>query len=348
MLGTGSHADQLRELFQKAYLEHDDLSAATRYLANALFGNSGLVIIDGDDADLKSLFRPQVQRELLDGTCFEKVTESNKKLEDRYKIQVNPREINLFYILDGLRERILTDGDNYIVQNTALSFEREAILKELQDHPERFSPNALMRPLYQECILPNLCYVGGGGELAYWMQMKSYFETVKVSFPILLLRNSVLLTTGKQKRKLDRLNTDIKELFMPQQELVNDKVRSVSEIQIDFTSEKQDLNAMFDHFKELAQKTDKSFLGAVLAHERRQLKGLEKLEIRMLKAQRRKHSELTRRITELQDQLFPKGSLQERQANFADFFEDHGAAVIDLLKKSLDPLKLEFDLIQLD
>ena len=59
-----------------------------------------------------------------------------------------------------------------------------------------------MRPLYQEVILPNLCYIGGGGELAYWFQLKHYFDKVEVPFPILLLRNSVLIQSEKQYKKL--------------------------------------------------------------------------------------------------------------------------------------------------
>src|SRR5690606_802686 len=110
-----------------------------------------------------------------------------------YNIQVNPREINLFYLDTKLRERIIEVEGKYVVNDTNISWSKEELLKEVKEHPQRFSPNVMLRPLYQEVILPNLCYIGGGGEIAYWLELKSYFEAVKVPFPILLLRNSALL-----------------------------------------------------------------------------------------------------------------------------------------------------------
>src|SRR5690606_26310679 len=114
---------------------------------------------------------------------------------DNYGIQVNPREINYFYLLDGVRERIVEQNGRFYVNDTKIEFSREEILKELENYPERFSPNVITRPLYQEVVLPNLCYIGGGGELAYWLQLKAMFAEMKVPFPILLLRNSALVIT---------------------------------------------------------------------------------------------------------------------------------------------------------
>ena len=64
------------------------------------------------------------------------------------------------------------------------------LINQIETNPELFSPNVLMRPLYQEKILPNVCYLGGPNELKYWMQLKLYFENSNVQFPILKLRTS--------------------------------------------------------------------------------------------------------------------------------------------------------------
>ena len=346
-LGPGTNAERLKELFRSSYLEHENLSRATRYLANELFGSEGLVIVDGDDRDLKALFSPKISSELLDQSCFSCVGETSEKLEREYHVQVNPREINLFYITDQLRERIIYDQGLYKVNQTPLEFSQEEILKELADHPERFSPNALMRPLYQEVILPNLSYTGGGGELAYWMQLKDYFKAVEVPFPILHLRNSALLVTEKEYGKMERLDIDPTEMFLPQNELIELKVREISELEIDFSSERKSLREMFGSMKKIAEKTDKSFIGAVLAQEKKQLNGLDRLEKRLLKAQKRKYRDRVERIKSLQDKLFPNQSLQERHANFSEFYEAIGKELIPIILQRLDPLKLEFDLILL-
>ena len=214
LLPKTDNANYLKELFTKGYLEHNTLVEATRYIANDLFKEYGLVIVDGDDRQLKQLFAPFVKDELLHQTSYKKVSQTIDALQTNYSIQVNPREINLFYLDDGLRERIIKEESQYKVNNTDLSFSEQELLTILKEHPERFSPNALLRPLYQEVILPNICYIGGGGELAYWFELKSYFETVKVPYPVLLLRNSVLLCSVKQHTKLEKLNLSTAELFL--------------------------------------------------------------------------------------------------------------------------------------
>ncbi|WP_396138802.1 bacillithiol biosynthesis cysteine-adding enzyme BshC, partial [Flavobacterium sp.] len=226
-IGTGNNANFLLDLFKKSYLEHQNLAEATRFLANELFKNEGLVIIDGDSIELKKLFVPYVKRELVEQTSYQKVTETLPKLSD-YTIQVNPREINLFYLQDQLRERIIFENGNYKINNTSLVFSESEIITELEKNPENFSPNVILRPLYQEAILPNLCYIGGGGEIAYWLELQSNFEANNVTFPMLLVRNSVLLATEKQVMKLDKLGLSWNEIFMSQELLSNKKAKEFS------------------------------------------------------------------------------------------------------------------------
>ena len=149
---------------------------------------------------------------MLQQTSYNKVSETIEQLKP-YTIQVNPREINLFYIQDNLRERIVFENGNYKINNTTLSFSESEILTELENNPKNFSPNVILRPLYQEVILPNLCYIGGGGEIAYWLELKSMFEVNNIAFPVLLVRNSVLIATEKQVSKLDKLQVNWNEIF---------------------------------------------------------------------------------------------------------------------------------------
>ncbi|GGD25341.1 bacillithiol biosynthesis cysteine-adding enzyme BshC [Flavobacterium orientale] len=345
-IGHGDNAKSLKELFKKAYIEHATLAYATRYLANELFKNEGLVVIDADDTDLKKSFIPFIKNELLQQTAFAKVNETTPLLES-YSVQVNPREINLFYIEDNLRERIVFENGKYSVLNTKLTFSEQEILKEVENHPEKFSPNVLLRPLYQEVILPNLCYIGGGGELAYWLELKSFFESQQVTFPIVLLRNSVLLATEKQASKADKLQLTWRDLFLNQQELLNQKTKLLSDFTIDFSTQKEALKKQFEELHKLAQATDKSFLGAVKAQETKQIKGLENLEKRLLKAEKRVHQEQLNRIISLQNELFPNQSLQERKVNFSEFYVEFGVELIEKLLNELKPLEKEFKVVVL-
>ncbi len=343
-LGAGKNAETIKKLFQESYLNHSNLADATRFLANELFGEYGLVILDADNQDLKRTFIPYIKEELTQQTSHKKVLETIEKL-DHYNIQVNPREINLFYVEDNLRERILFENGKYSVNNTKIEFSVDEILSLLENNPEKFSPNVIMRPLYQEVILPNLCYIGGGGEIAYWLELKSFFDAVNVTFPMLLLRNSVLLATEKQAKKADKLSLSWSDLFSNQTNLVNEKIKLLDDFSIDLSIQKDVLKNQFHNLHSLAQKTDKSFLGAVKAQEAKQIKGLENLEKRLLKAQKKKHSEELERITDLQNELFPNKSLQERQVNFSEFYIENGVRFIPQLFNQLKPLESNFNII---
>jgi len=344
-IGQFGKAETLKKLFQQAYLEHDTLTKATRFLANALFGEQGLVIVDGDDVQLKKLLVPYVKKDIFEQVPFAKVSESIAgltKISSDYIIQVNPREINYFYLKDNVRERIVERNGKYHVINTHIYFSPEALKEELENHPERFSPNVVARPLYQEVILPNLCYIGGGGELAYWLELKSYFDALGVTFPMLMLRNSALVITEKQFQKVEKLGLKVSHLFLKQHSLINKKIRDISNIDIDFSPQKKLLEEQFKHLYELAEQTDKSFLGAVKAQEVKQKKGLDALEKRLLKAQKRKLKDHVVRLTELQNELFPNKSLQERQWNFSELYLEMGDNFISLLLETLDPFSEEF------
>lgn len=348
-LGSSENAEKLKELFRDAYLEHDTLTDATRYLANELFGEYGLVVLDGDDVGLKKLLVPYAQKDIFDNISYEKVSGTVSKIEemsDNYGIQVNPREINYFYLKAGLRERIIEQDGTYFIDNTELRFSEDELLAELKERPGRFSPNVIARPLYQEVVLPNLCYIGGGGEIAYWLELKSMFEAMEVPFPVLLLRNSALVISEKQSKKLQKLNLSVADLFLKQSSFINKKIREISNIDIDFSSQKRYLEEQFEALYDLAEQTDKSFLGAVKAQEVKQKKGLDNLEKRLLRAQKRKLEDEVRRMTEIQNALFPNQSLQERNLNFSELYLELGDDLIPMLMEALEPLKLEFTIIQ--
>ncbi len=346
--GLGKHADTLKKWFKDAYVKHNNLAEATCYLANKLFGNYGLVILNSDCKSLKEVFVPNIEKEIVEQTAFNTVTATNKIINSlNLKVQVNPREVNFFYMTNGIRERIMYNKGVFKVNNTPISWSKDGIKKEIVNHPDRFSPNVIMRPLYQEVILPNLCYIGGSGEIIYWLQLKSNFDAHKVTFPMVLLRNSVLFKTKKQSNKQQKLTITNADLFLNRNTFINKKVRQISNINIDFSEQTRHLETQFKTLHKLAEETDKSFLSAVKAQEVKQIKGLKHLEKRLLKAQKRKLSNQIARCTNLQEQLFPNQGLQERHLNFSELYLEYGEKLIPALIKALQPLKSELIILTL-
>ena len=341
-IGDSEQAKVLKSMFYKAYVAQPNLAAATRYLVNELFGSYGLLIVDGDDESLKRQFAPFMAKELQTQFAKKSVEKTNAFLEKKYRLQVNPREINLFYMENDLRERIVFDKGNYRVLQTKKQFTEAAILKELVQNPKNFSPNVILRPLYQEVVLPNLCYVGGGGELAYWLQLKQLFHVAKVSFPVLFLRNSALLMSQKESQKQKKLKISSRELFLDEATLVTNKIKELSALSLDFSLQKKNLKAQFSELRKLAVQTDKSFEGALNAQEKKQWKGLLNLEKKLLRAEKKKHQEHAQRIKRLKESLFPRNGLQERNVNFSEFYLCYGKEFIPKLFEALSPWEQKF------
>ena len=326
-----NNANELRQLFENAYLKHSNLAAATRYLVHQLFKDSGVIIVDGDDKKLKTLFAPIAKRELIEQFSSEMVSEQSEKLAQNYKIQVNPREINLFYLVDGLRERIVKENRSYSVNDTSITFTEDEILLELRDFPERFSPNVILRPVYQEAILPNLAYIGGGGELAYWFQLKTAFDAVSIPLPVLILRNSVAWLNSKQSKLLAQLEISNKQFFLKKEVLLKEWVKQNSSIDLELKAHKVKSEEFFSSLRSLAGELDASLNDHVAAIATKQSNALAKLSEKMIRAERRKSGEAKNKIDFLKDNLFPNNGLQERTLNFSEIYLLHGKEMINIL-----------------
>src|SRR6185503_14378299 len=163
--------EEVLNLMKECYKEGDTIEHSTFKMVNALFGEYGLVVLLPDNPELKRQMAPIFTDDLLQQKASDIVEKTAARLENAgYKVQANPREINLFYLKDNIRERIVKQGTRYKVQGTNVAFTEDELLSELKEHPDRFSPNVILRGLYQETILPNLAFIGGGGETAYWLQ----------------------------------------------------------------------------------------------------------------------------------------------------------------------------------
>lgn len=345
-LGTSRNSQQLIEVFRQSYTKSENLAAATRVLAHQLFGDHGLVIIDGDRAALKSYMKASFKDDLLSHSIGKKVNETSERLNEQYFSQVFPRDINLFYLKDNLRERIVKKDEEWLVLNSNIRFSRESIIQELDQYPERFSPNVVLRPLYQETILPNLAYIGGGGEIAYWLQLKDMFAEQKIEFPCLVLRNSVLWIEEKWQHRLADTGLVVKEFFKPLHRLKESYLRGGMPVDPSLKEFELRLESIFEDLEAIAQLTDKSMLGAVNAQRQKQLNGLENLKKKLVRAEKRKHKVDMEKIERIYYALFPNGSLQERHDNIASIYSLHGANFIELLLKELDPLSFSFRILR--
>ncbi len=345
-LGIERHANDLAEIVETAYTKFDKLADATRYLVNALFGKYGLVIIDADDHRFKKEFASIMERDIIEQNSFKNINATNEQLSTLgVQVQVNPREINFFYLMEGLRERIVVEKDRYQVLNSKISFSQAELKEEISQHPERFSPNVVMRPLYQECILPNIAYIGGGAEIIYWLEFKSNFEYYNVDFPILILRNSGLVINKDQAAKITKMDLGIADLFKTVDAIKNDWVRKHSEHTLSLAEELRELSAIFEKIKQRAQKVDNTLAPSAEAVEARLNRAIGNLEKKLVKAEKKNYQTRLVQIEHIKHDLFSKDSLQERTENFGLFYVRWGQSFIDELIENFEPLAFKFTVL---
>lgn len=345
-LGISENGKTFSEIVDKAYTSNKSLSNATRELVNTLFGKKGLICVDADDAALKAQFAPIVYRDITEQNSFAKITASSADLENAgYKPQVNPREINFFYMDDQLRERIVQEGDEYKVMNTDISFTKETLLEEVNQHSERFSPNVVMRPVYQEVILPNLAYIGGGAEVTYWLQLKANFEFYNVPYPVLVLRNSALIIDERSARKMQILDITATGLFDTDEKLKTSWIKAHVGDSLCLDDEQRAIRAVFDQIKLNSYKIDKTLSLSAEAAKTKALKLVTNLEKKLLRAEKRKHTTSLQQIDNLKNKLFPAGVLQERVLNIAPMYVLYGDDFIEGLFNAFKPLNHKFTVV---
>ena len=318
------YGTELIRWMKEAYSKGNTLAEATRILVNRIFSDYGILIVDGDDVALKTLMKDIFREELLLNQLFESSKEKVEMLSNQYgKVQVNPREINLFY-LSETRDRIEFSNNQFQIVDKNISFTKEQILTELEKHPEKFSPNALMRPVYQENILPNLAYIGGNAEIMYWLELQDYFKHLNLKFPVLIPRNSMLFLKEKTLQKAEKLDLKISDFFENFAQLIRSKLTDNHEISALINSKEAELKASFELMKSKAEITDQSFRNLIEAEETRQLKSFDRMRKRLLRAEKIKQQEKLQRIEDLFLDFHPGKNWQERVLNFSVFYADFG------------------------
>ena len=339
---------ELTTKFRKAYNEGKSIQSATLELVNDLFGEYGLIVLIPDNAALKKLFVPVIRKELEEQFSHKIVAETLAELEKHYKVQAGGREINMFYLINDKRERIEVEAGLYEVKNLGLKFTLEEILKELDAHPERFSPNVILRGTLQETILPNIAFIGGGGELAYWLELKKVFQAINVPYPVLIVRNSFLLVENEWSKLTEKTGLPVKELFYTEHELMNRIVALHSNNSVKLNGELGKLEEFYNDIMQMATKVDNTLHDHVAALKTRSLQKLQELEKKMLRAEKRKFDTELQRIKKIKSILFPKDSLQERVENITGLYSLFGKQLLDVLLEHSLSLEQKFTILELE
>jgi bacillithiol biosynthesis cysteine-adding enzyme BshC len=339
------YGKDLVQLFKSAYTIGTSIQQATLVLVNELFKSYGLLVLIPDNANLKRPFNDIVKRELTQKFSHPIVNRTTLELGKNYKVQATGRDINLFYLVDNLRERITASKGKF--QVSSFEWTEEEMLNEVDEHPERFSANVILRGVFQEMILPNIAFIGGGGEIAYWLELKNLFQACDVPFPVLVLRNSFLLVEKSERQLIEKLRIDLTDVFKPEFVLADELVKRETNLQLSIENELAELQELYKKLQIIASDVDVSLSDHALNLQKKAEKSLNELEKKMLRAEKKKFDASLRQLKKLKNRLFPNNNLQERIDNFAPYYARYGNEWIEKICDASQTFEQQFCIIEL-
>lgn len=334
--------DVLKKSFQKNY----SIEQSTFLFVHHLFKKYGLIIFLPDNPEFKKEMLSVFEEDIFENTPSKIVHTALEKLSLQYNVQAHPREINLFYLKDNIRNRIMHINDRFVVQDTKIIFTKDELKDELKNYPERFSPNVILRGLMQEMILPNIVFIGGGGEIAYWLELKGLFHYYKVPFPLLIIRNSFLIIEKKYQQLIEKLHLIGVDLFKGEETLINEIVARHTHHRLQLDEEKFQIQQAYFSIKKLVKEIDATLEQHAEALETQTIKKLSETEKKMLRAEKRKFLDIKNQLSKVLSVLFPENNLQERTENFMLFYSKWGNDFFEMLYKNSLMLEQEFCVIE--
>jgi bacillithiol synthase len=345
-LTVNTHGEEMISLLKKCYQKEEGIEQATFRLIHELFAAYGLVVFLPDNPTFKKIMVTVFEDDLFENKPSYFVQATAEKLGKNYKVQANPRDINLFYLRDGIRNRIIKVKDHFVVHDTDIVFTKEELQGELRKYPERFSPNVILRALFQEMVLPDIAFIGGGGELAYWLELKDVFANYKVFYPMLVLRNSFMVVEKRIVDLLRKLGISSADLFSDEKTIMNFIVSRESRNRTNLEAEKHQLRKVYEELKGLTTKIDPTLRQHVDALETVAVRKLSALEKKLIRAEKRKFADQENQVKKVLYSLFPDGSLQERTENFMSFYSKYGKQFIEMIYQNSSGLEQKFCVLE--
>lgn len=349
ILGNSSNAGALVQILKDAYKPGQTINSAITKFIHSLLADYDLLVINADDVRAKESFKQVIEEEITGRKAEALVHEQQEKLKSLgLKPQAFVRPVNFFYLSKYGRNRIEFKDNQYIIVDTNIVFSQEEMINEIKNYPERFSPNVIMRPLYQEFLLPDVAFVGGGGELAYWSDRNLLFQHYNVSYPVLVRRDSMMIIDKGSQKKLEKLQISYEDLFLSNHDLKAKYISGHSENEVDLKGEMQIIQDLIKNIQEKVVPIDPTLKGFVGSETAGFIKSLEIIEGKIKKAAAQKHETELNQLTNIQQKFFPNNGLQERSESFLGYYSQYGQEFFDKIYQASDPLSFTMKIVLLD
>lgn len=347
---TEFKSDQI-ELLKDAYKSGKTFKEAFKQLIRFLFDKNGLLIFDPQQNSIKQLLKPIFKKEILDFRIHsEKLIEVSADLEELYHAQVKVRPINLFMNYDGGRFLIEPNDDKtFRLKNKRVKFTENEMLSFIENQPELFSPNVLLRPICQDYLLNSGSYIAGPGEIAYFAQAIPLYQFYEVESPIIYPRSSATLVEKNNVSILDKYKLDVRDFFFRNEEVVDKLIKNIAVITVDqlFSEAIKEEERIFNHLKNELLAIDKPISDLSEKYLLKVKSAIEEFKSKAFEAEKRKYENAVKQVNKVLIHLLPNGSLQEREFNYFYYSNKYGTEFINLLFNELTINNFEHQIIKL-
>lgn len=338
------------EMFVNDYHSGKSYKEAFSNLIFSFFDEEGLILFDPQMKEIKDLLKPIFKKEL---TNYEdhanKVVKVSADLEEVYHSQVKVKPINLFLSENNGRYSIEPDEDQFKLKGKRQKFSLIELLDEVENNPEKFSANVLLRPITQDYLLPTGFYVAGPSEISYFAQVMPLYEKFGISEPIIYPRSSVTVLEKPIKNVLEKYELNVEDIFIEEKLLNNKVLNQVADVRIEdlLKNEEHQIEKAMDDIKEklfgidptLKDLSDKTF--------QKIKQSIDILKSKAENAQERKHDVTLRQIKKASISLYPNNNLQEREINWLYFANKYGMDIIKYIFDEVAINKFEHQVIEL-
>ena len=275
--------------------------------------------------------------------------EKSAELEEHYHAQIKAKALNLFLFHKNGRYLIEPAESDFYLKNTRQRFVKDELLAMVEQTPEVFSPNVVLRSICQDTLLPTVAYVGGPAEVAYFAQLKPVYEYYNVAMPIIYPRASVTVLEDKVNKVAEKYQIELLELFNDIEPLLSKISEQVSEVKVDalFESLQTKIREAINEARFGIQQVDPTLSGTVDGTLSKFESHLQMLKEKAQKAQQQKQDVSLKQIQKAANNIFPNENFQEREFNIMHFMNKYGPDFVKWLLTEIEIDRFEHQIVRL-
>lgn len=342
--------NELLNMLKDCYQEGKTIKEAFKKLIMNFFDDYGLVIFDPQPKDAKELLKELFKFEIENfRTTSKTLVETSANIEEVYHSQVKVRAINLFYSEGDGRYLIEPFENEFKLKGKRKKFSKVELLSVIDEHPEYFSPNVMLRPICQDYLFPTIAYVGGPGEISYFAQAIPLYDIYKVEQPLIYPRSSLTIIEKNISNIFEKYDIIFNDLFLEYDRLSKKAVSKFSDFNFDdiFQSAKDNITASFNNLQQQISAIDPTLSSPIQASRDKALQNLDSLKTKAESAQVNKHEAVLRQVSKAVNIAYPNSNLQERELNFIYFANKYGPDFINKLYKEIAIGKFEHQTLEI-